>query len=450
VIRSAAVALARATARRLERAPVPTGRAWGAAFVVCASAPLGWQFPVVALITVVALVLVDGRLARREPALEPRAPLPRRLGQGQELDLAIELYDSGLRARPYELALEADPTLFEPTAFEFREGTTDPRRTIVERFQIRARRRGPKRLAALHLGLIGPLGLARVRERLALDLEVLVVPGLREVLAHQSRAALHLRRGLGRRRSRQRGEGGQFESLREYVRGDDPRHLDWKATARRGQPMVRRFEAERSQNVVLAIDCGRLMAERFEDLERLDHALASAVVLSRVAESWRDNVGLLAFADSVSHLMRPGSFPVGRLVEELSSVETRPVEPDYPRAILELSRELRRRSLIVVFTDLVDDEVSEPLAQNLAILARRHLPLLVAMRNPALFAAASETPTDRSGAYRRAAASELVTARRRSLERLRRAGVQVLDILPTDSVTAAVDAYLEIKLRGRL
>ncbi|MHC4263581.1 MAG: DUF58 domain-containing protein, partial [Planctomycetota bacterium] len=111
-------------------------------------------------------------------------------------------------------------------------------------------------------------------------------------LAHQSRAALHLRRGLGRRRSRQRGEGGQFESLREYVRGDDPRHLDWKATARRGQPMVRRFEAERSQNVVLAIDCGRLMAERFEDLERLDHALASAVVLSRVAESWRDNVGL--------------------------------------------------------------------------------------------------------------------------------------------------------------
>ncbi|MHC4263580.1 MAG: hypothetical protein ACYSWX_13720 [Planctomycetota bacterium] len=126
------------------------------------------------------------------------------------------------------------------------------------------------------------------------------------------------------------------------------------------------------------------------------------------------------------------------------------MEPDYPRAILELSRELRRRSLIVVFTDLVDDEVSEPLAQNLAILARRHLPPLVAMRNPALFAAASETPTDRSGAYRRAAASELVTARRRSLERLRRAGVQVLDILPTDSVTAAVDAYLEIKLRGRL
>ncbi|MEO0649926.1 MAG: DUF58 domain-containing protein, partial [Planctomycetota bacterium] len=165
---------------------------------------------------------------------------------------------------------------------------------------------------------------------------------------------------------------------------------------------------------------------------------------------WGDHVGLLAFADSVSRLVKPGSYPSSRLIDELSEVEARSVEPDYPRAMLTLSRELRRRSLIVVFTDVVDDEVSEPLAAHLALLTRRHLPLLVAMRNSSLFAAASAPADGLDGAYRRAAAAELVGARRTSLERRRRAGVHVVDIEPDQSVTAAVDAYLDIKLRGRL
>jgi uncharacterized protein (DUF58 family) len=447
---STAGRLAGRVRRLAARIALPTGRAFVIALGLCALALVSLQVALAGLVALVGAIWADARAARREPALELEGDLPRRIGQGSRRSLTLRLFDPGPRARPHRLGLEADPSLFEEDAFVTRVAMSRPRRALEHRFAIQARRRGLRSITALHLRLRGPLGLAWVRERIAVSHTVLVVPGLREVLAHQSRAAIHLRRGAGRRRSRLRGQGGSFESLREYMRGDEPRHLDWKATARRAQPMVRQYETERSQNVLLALDCGRLMAERFDDRERLDHALAAAVVLARVAETWRDNVGLFAFADTVSHVLPPGGFGASRLIDELAALEARSVEPDYPRAFAALGRALRRRSLIVVFTDLVDGEVSEPLAANLGLLARRHLPLLVALRNPSLFAEAALAPEDSDQAYRRAAAAELIGEREKSLERLRRAGVEVVDIDPHQSVAAAVDAYVRIKLRGRI
>jgi uncharacterized protein (DUF58 family) len=436
--------------RQVALLPLPTARAFGYGLLAAGLALHSLTSALSALGLWLAAIGFDALLARREPPPEATVAAPRRVSQGQRGELLLELWNPSARRQRLAAAVDGDPALLAPSSFAVRRFDLRPRASASWALAFEARLRGPRVLQRLHLRRAGPLGLGLVRESLELDLTVQVVPGLREVNAARARAAYQARRLFGRRRQRQIGAGGSFESLREYVRGDEPRHLDWKATARRGVPMVRRYEAERSQNLVLALDCGRLGAERFDGLERLDHALAGAVVLSRVAEDWRDQVGLFAFADRTARFLPPGSYPTSRLIDSLASLEARPVEPDYPRALLELSQALRRRSLVVLFSDLSEGGVSAPLAEHLALLARRHLPLLIALRNPELHAAAQAPCTDRAGVYRRAAALELSAARRAALEGLRRAGVQVVDIEPQDSIEGAVDAYLRIKQRGLL
>jgi uncharacterized protein (DUF58 family) len=284
----------------------------------------------------------------------------------------------------------------------------------------------------------------------ALDQTVEVVPGLREVRSYRLLALHHHLQQAGLRGVRLRGEGGAFESLREYVRGDDIRHLDWKATARRRALIVRQYEAERSQNIVLCIDTGRLMAERVGQGQRLDRALSAAVVLSEVARVWDDRVGLLAFSDRIHAILPPGRYPPARFPAIFAGLESRAVEPDYPRALARLSRLVSRRSLVVFFGDVIDDEVSAPLAAQLAHLARRHLPLFIAIRNSDLFDAALAPVEDRNSAYLRAAATELVLARARTLARMREQGIRVADVAPDAAVAGAVNRYLEIKRRGAL
>ncbi|QDU68592.1 DUF58 domain-containing protein [Engelhardtia mirabilis] len=427
--------------------PLPTARAFGllcaSALVALASTPIAG----VAVVFVLALVAVDGWLASRERGLTTTFDLPRRVGQGQQGQFHLELDNRSGREQRLVLAVEADPSLVTAQALAPREVTVPQGGRARLAFDLHARLRGTRGLAALHLRRRGPLGLAWRLERRAQQLAVEIIPGLREANAHVMRTAYHQRRDPGLRRARRRGNGGSFESLRGYVRGDDPRHLDWKATARHGAAMVRQYEAERSQSIVLCIDCGRMMGERFGELERLDHALAASVVLARVAATWHDQVGLFAFADRVLRRIPPRAASPDRLASELASLKAISVEPDYPRALLELTRTLRRRSLIVCFTDVVDDEVSAPLAAHLALLARRHLPLLIALRNPHLALAAAAPVTDERGAYRRAAAAELESVRAVSLAGLRRAGVQVVDIDPNQSVPAVIEAYLRIKSR---
>jgi uncharacterized protein (DUF58 family) len=238
--------------------------------------------------------------------------------------------------------------------------------------------------------------------------------------------------------------------MRGYVRGDDPRRIDWKATARRSKTMVRQYEAERSQSLVLCVDAGRMMAERVGGRQRLDHALSSAVVLADVARVWNDKVGVFVFSDHVQAVLPPGHYPPERIPAMLAQVVSRPVEPDYPRALVTLSRLVSRRSLIVVFSDVIDGSVSEPLAAHVAQLARRHLPLFVAIRDPALQEAALAPVTEIGAAYHRAAASELVVARAKTLEGMKRSGIQVVDVAPTASIEAVVNQYLDIKQRGAL
>jgi uncharacterized protein (DUF58 family) len=256
----------------------------------------------------------------------------------------------------------------------------------------------------------------------------------------------------GQRRSRPPGAATAFAGLRDYIPGDDPRRINWKATARRDQPVTVELEAERGQQVMILLDCGRLMTARAGALSKLDHAVNAALLLGWLAQQQGDRVGLVTFTDQVDSFLAPqrGPTQVNRLSEALYGVRAQFVEPDFGEAFALLARRVGRRSLVVVLTDVLDPGASRELVAQALWLSRRHLVLVVAMEDPALVAA-RDAPIDRSTrAYEWAAAEELLASRRQSFELLRRGGVLGLDVPAGTLSPALVERYLELKERALL
>lgn len=305
------------------------------------------------------------------------------------------------------------------------------------------------------LDSVGPLGLGKRRGRRSLPWEVVVYPPLVSVRLRASVAQALRRRDAGLKPIRLIGEGRLFESLREWGPGDDLRHIDWKATAKRGKVITRQYEAERRQQVLLVLDTGRLMtADIAAGVPRLDFAVQAALELAYAAAQHDDNVGIMTFADGVQHFVAPqrGRVGVRHVLDVLAVVQPRLVEPDYPGAFRYLAARNRKRALTVLFTDVIDRFASDALVANVASLRPRHLPLAVTLRNPELDAVAAlrPGPADERGAFRKAAAEELLHAREEALGHMRRAGVLVIDVTPQRAAQAVVRAYLDLKRRGTL
>jgi uncharacterized protein (DUF58 family) len=299
---------------------------------------------------------------------------------------------------------------------------------------------------------IGPLGLGRRRASVSLPWDAAVYPPLVAVRMRASLARAQRRREQGMAPQRQLGEGRLFESLREWVPGDDLRHIDWKATGKRGKVIARQYEAERRQHVLLVLDTGRLLTAEIAGVSRLDYVVRAALELAYAATQHDDNVGVMTFADGVRHFVAPqrGRLALKRVLDVLAVVEPTLVEPDYPGAFRYLAARNRKRALTVLFTDVIDRFASDALVANVASLRPRHLPLAVTLRNPELDQVAALRPATAHDAFRKAAADELLRAREEALGHMRRAGVLVLDVPPERAAQAVVAQYLELKRRGRL
>ena len=353
--------------------------------------------------------------------------------------------------RPARLRLrEVRPELLGGTQPP-REITVPPRGDARETVAVVPVRRGRERAGAFVVDSTGPLGLGRRRSALALPWDAAVYPPLVTVRLRAS-VAEAARRHQGVTPVRQLGEGRLFESLREWVPGDDLRHIDWKATAKRRKVITRQYEAERRQQVLLVLDTGRLLTAEIAGVSRLDYVVQAALELAYVAAQHDDNVGVMAFADGVQHFVAPqrGRLGLKRVLDVLAAVEPKLVEPDYPGAFRYLAARNRKRALTVLFTDVIDRLASDALVANVASLRPRHLPLAVTLRNPELDGVAALRPQAARDAFRKAAAEELLHAREEALGRMRRGGVLVLDVPPERAAQAVVAKYLELKRRGRL
>ncbi len=260
------------------------------------------------------------------------------------------------------------------------------------------------------------------------------------------------RRESGLANLRRPGEGRQFESLREWVPGDDTRHIDWKATARRRKVIARQYEEERRQQVLLVLDAGRLLTADLGGEARMEHVVRAALWLAFAANYHDDNVGVMVFSDGVEHYVMPqrGRRGLRQVLDVLAVVRPKLVEPDYPAAFRYLAVRNRKRALTVFFTDVIDRLASEAMVTHVASLRPRHLPLVVTLRNPELDRAATAHPTTVGEAYRRASAEELLMARDEALAGMRRGGAVVLDVHPERASRVVVEQYLELKRRGRL
>jgi uncharacterized protein (DUF58 family) len=428
---------------------LPSGR-WLALFAL--AAPLFLLSVPVALgvdLVLLVLLLADWRAAPGETQLTAVRRAPPRIALGAAAEVEIRL-DNRAGRRVRVRVTDDLPPILERQGEDVMDLWLPGLREERVRYGARTLRRGDGVFGDLHLRVAGPLGLAWKQRRIPRSDAVRVIPGMLEVTRYRLLGMRNRLREAGFRSVRQRGEGGAFESLREYVRGDDPRNLDWKASARRGGLIVRQYEMERRQNVVIAIDAGRLMTQKVGERERLDYALTAALLLADVAGVHDDAVGLLVFSDEVEMFLPPARKSLSRLSEALGQVHAKMVEPNYPAAFTYLGKHVRRRSLLVLFTDIIDPLASAAVVAQLSRAADRHLPLAVAIRNPDLEAAAALEPVDEAAVYRRAAAEELLQSRAAALAAMQRAGVLVADTRPGDAVPAVVNRYLDVKRRGML
>ncbi|HEY7566286.1 MAG TPA: DUF58 domain-containing protein [Gemmatimonadaceae bacterium] len=317
--------------------------------------------------------------------------------------------------------------------------------------------RGEHALGRVALVSESRLGLLGARDVFAPDDSLLVIPSIAQVRRFRLLAIQHRLQSAGVRVIKRRGDGRAFAGLRDYVPGDDPRHMDWKATGRRGKHIVREYSVEQSQSVFALIEAGRSMTQVAGDFSRFEHALSAALVLTDVAATTGDRVGALVFDDRVRAFVaaQRGKAALGAIRTALIPVRPTLTEPDYAGAFRHLATHQRRRALIVFFTDVIDTRASRALIAYVTRSSARHLVVVVALRNDALFEAAALRPQPAArarelGLFESAAAEELILARREALERMRRAGVTVLDVSPQTMTAAVINRYLEIKARGSL
>lgn len=312
--------------------------------------------------------------------------------------------------------------------------------------------RGSYRFGEVGVVSFGPRRLAAWRGTAPIAEEVRVYPDIQAVKQYALLASRGLLHEIGVRAARYAGAGTEFESLRDYLPGDSFRDVDWKATARRGTPVVRRYEVERSQTVVVAVDAGRLMTPVSGGITKLDRAINAALLLSYLATQMGDQVGLLVFGRDVRAYLPPkrGHRQFLAILEALYSVEGKLEEPDYQGALRYLTTRLPRRALVVVFTELAGEQASERLLRTLGSLAPRHLPLMVTLRNREVEARAVCDPTSENEVFSAAVAEDLLRDKAAALRALQARGALALDVAPERLSVATVNRYLEIKARGRL
>jgi uncharacterized protein (DUF58 family) len=319
-------------------------------------------------------------------------------------------------------------------------------------YTVRPFERGVDYFRGTFLRIDCPLGLVQKQVRLTTEQPVRIYPNVLalkefDLLRQQGRL-----RDLGIRRSRSRGLGTEFESLREYTQGDDYRKIDWKASARRGKLVVRQYEQERNQCVLVVVDVGRHMLSEVDGVRKLDHVLDSLLMLVNAAAIAGDAIGLLVYADNVRRYIPPkkGRGQVGAIIEAIHDLMAEPVESDAGAALAYLASRWKRRSLLVMFTDVLDADRAREVAGSFGALAHRHLALLCRVSDPKLHEVLLAPIESRKEMYQKAAAWMLREDAVKAEGVLQNAGLHTLEAEPQDLAAALVSYYFMVKERSLL
>ena len=436
----------------------PTRRlaVWTAALAavwLTSAGAVGFAIATACTAALVLAVALDIALLPAAHDLEVRRSLPTTVGVGESIDGEYAVQSRWGRALVVSVHDVITSTFLEssraPASLPI-----SPHGVSTTTLRAAGRARGLARLGDVALRVCTPLALVARTLRYSPGDEITVAPSLAGIRRFRWLAVHERLAAVGVRDARRRGAGRSFARLRDYVVGDDPRHIDWKATARRGHPISREFTVEQSQTLYVLVDAGRSMTQLAGDFPRFEYALSSALVLADVAGRAGDRVGAMVFDDKLRVLVpaQRGLDGLRSLRAALVTVQPSLVEPDYAAAFRALALRQRKRALVVLLTDVIDARAARTMLAHLSRGASRHLAVVVALRNDALLGAAVMSPDARSvdAVYRNAAAEELLAERAMALQRMRDAGIVVLDVAPDAMAAAVVSQYLELKARGAL
>jgi uncharacterized protein (DUF58 family) len=437
--------------------------------------PSLWPWLIALDLLMVAIVIADlGTLPRiGTVGVERQLSSIASLGKPHQVTLLISnhgSYDQPVWIRDgLPDGLQADPDKF------YVELSRHGRSTV--RYRLFAKRRGAFAIESVFIRARSRRGLWQRLLTEPCKSEVHVYPDMKQleeyaVMARTNRLSL-----LGMRRTRTVGQDNEFERLRDYTRDDNYRQIDWRATARRQKLIVKDFQANQSQRLVFLVDCGRMMTGESAGVSLLDHAFNAMLMLSYVALRRNDQVGLMCFSDRIHSFVPPAGGPgqTNRLLHATYDRFPEMVESRYDEAFLHLASHVRKRTLVILITNLIDVVNSRQIRRHLQALAGRHLPLGVLLRDHALFdplhhldwnrlvptdapAATKPTisvPSENRGLttrqfYTAAAAADIVTWRHRVLTDLEMSGALSLDVFPEDLSASLVNRYLDIKARHLL
>lgn len=313
-------------------------------------------------------------------------------------------------------------------------------------------RRGQFRLGPLTVRTGGPLRLGGRQSTLPVSQSARVYPALRGRAAVELRVRKSRLLQSGVRSSAVRGGGSDFDGLREYLPDDEFRRINWRATARSPKAIVNQFREEQSQQVMLLLDASRAMAAQVQGVSRFEHAFDAAVAIAELSSRVGDHVGVVAFGQEVRAQLDPrgNRGQPHRIVDLLFGLEPLLDAPNYREAFAALLRRHRRRALMILFTDLAEPSVLEPLREAIPVLLARHLVMIVAVRDPEVESLAAALPSSSGEAYDKASAAGFLAWRDSAADGLRRLGATTFDLHPGELAGRVADEYLRIKALGRL
>lgn len=403
-------------------------------------------------LALVVTAVVDYALSRKLPdGLKIRREIEKRFAIGDPNKISLHVENATTRSFHLRVKDEYPPGMKLPESREtgFSIG---PQATAEFYYHLVPTRRGSFDFGRIAVRFLSRLGLVWCQTVIGEPQTVRVFPNMRRAREIELKALGAQSFLAVQRRAVRRGEGREFESMRDYVRGDELRHISWTATARRSKLTTRQYQIERDQTVVIAIDAGRLMTGRIEDETKFDTAIHASLALMSACAKAGDNCGVVVFGRRVRKFLPPkrGLQHIDAVLESLHDIEPEMIEPSYARAFQFISSNLKKRAFVVILTDLVDKDSSRELINSLKLLRPRHLPLVVTIGDRDLNAVVSSAPQNLREMFRQSASEEIIHQREGALKLVESLGGLALDVTTQTIGQRLLETYLKVKERGLL
>ena len=400
----------------------------------------------------IALAMIDARLSQLPKGVRITREFSGRFAVGAENEVHINVQNGQPHAVSLELKDEYPPQM-KLSGLREAHLRVDGQTSAALVYGLTPPKRGRFEFGQIVVRFLSRFNLVWCETRVGEAVTaVKVYPNMRRAREAELKALGARSLVASHRKTSWRGEGREFESLRDYVRGDELRHISWSATARRGKLTTRQYQVERDQTILIAIDGGRLMTARIEQETKLDSAVHAALALMSAAARAGDNAGLLVFGRKIKAFLPPsrGHDHMDAALEALYSVEPEMIEPSYSHAFEYIAANSKRRSLVIVITDLVDEEGSKELLTSLRLLRPRHLPLVVTIADRDLRAVVSNAPETARDLFTQSVAEEIMYLREAALRLVESQGGLALDVTAAALAPAILEKYLQVKERGLL